>query len=208
MTNAAGNTFIWNQNNAAQGEMPALPQLSNPHEVAERLFAELGLDRYLEKRAAKQTSLIETLNTFADETAEEVPAAASEQAPAQDTASAKDAIGTVYVATEADLDATSGEDGYFIEVPFMTDETYEQEGTWLADKADMPIADMPMQGEADASWLGVDPSAPREWTAQDLMMLIYHDRSHVSDAAAQLADLPEYDAYGEADADEDYADAA
>jgi hypothetical protein len=192
MTTAAEFSLNWTETRMGASADRPLPRFVSPQEVAERLFDELGLHLLLEEALAECDPLVREVAGFsqgpahADADAGEGPSQAdvlTDDAPietgnamalatgAPDPAAAGLALETAALAAE--------DEGYFVEVPFMTDERYEREGAWMSDRADA----------ADDSWLGVDPSQPREWTPDDLMMLIYRDRARVSEAAARLAGI-------------------
>jgi hypothetical protein len=198
------------------------PALKCPHEAAAELFAELGLARFLMQAPDAGEALMLDLQRFAaveepaDRAAGPQPANGFEEATQEEAApglpavafpapKARSVIASPSASSAASLAAASAEATAIALSPGLPPGASPE--ARIADEA-IPCASVGADtassaqdgGNETGPWLGFDMSQPAEWTAHDLMMLMYRDRA----ASARQKDMrPKTDG----DAGEDHADA-
>jgi hypothetical protein len=217
MAMAASGVFQWSANGAgaafARPTQAAFspPVLSSPRDVARALFAELGLEGFISPAEAPRERLMRDIGIFAagsmpaNPAAGDVKPAAAPRAASGLFAPAPRAAAQYLaapVAVSQVTDQTVPEPGPVMNIGPIMNITNEVPGPA---SAVTPDADAPLYREKDAmadepGWLGLDMSQPREWSADDLAMLMFRDRTAAADSLMQRAAQVEADSEADLEA--------
>jgi hypothetical protein len=188
MMMAASGIFQWSGRErgaatASQDEKALVATaLMPPQLVAEALFAELGLDRFLSPAATPGERLMGDILLFA-----------AGVIPGDAEPSAGGLLAEEAVADSALLASPAAEEGSGLMNPPQPDERDQGDAGPMADASEGAPADIAgtsveLAAHAKQGWLVVDMSEPREWSADDLAMLIYRDCADVAESLARRAD--------------------
>jgi hypothetical protein len=195
MAMAANGVFQEWQDRGGKASEWASPALKSPQDAVAELFLELGLDRFL--APAPDASEIRVQDVLRFVAAENIPDMAT---PVADPEPVNSAVGPVAperigaaprpeIRVDAEMppaeastaaepaDASSLNMG---EVPAVEGtKPGEPAGPEAPSHEDngLPLLAAPSIGDESRPWLGIDMTEPREWTADDLMMLMYRDRA-------------------------------
>jgi hypothetical protein len=198
MAMAANGIFQWDADGASApssskartGFSPAA--LSSPRDVAGALFDELGLSRFLAPAATAGERLIRDIEHFAARRTPENPAT-----PAAKPIAAPRAVSGLFApaprpaaqAIPASVACAPAAPLLHVADPVAP----ERGGAGVVDAIARPDADAG-SGADDAAtgegsgWLGLDMSQPREWSAEDLAMLMFRDRAAAADSLSLRAE--------------------
>jgi hypothetical protein len=211
MAMAANGVFQWGANGAGASFSPPAqavfspPVLPAPRDVARALFAELGLDCFICAPVTPHERLIRDIEIFAAGAMVSNPAAggvkpAQAQAPAQARAQAttpRAAPGLFASAPRVPAQAGPAREA----MPQPADDVSPGQGDVmgmakgvsglagfaLTEAEAAPAMDKAEMAEAQG-WLGLDMSQPREWSADDLAMLMFCDRAAAADSLTRRAE--------------------
>jgi hypothetical protein len=170
----------------AESEFPAA-SLMPSQLVAEALFAELGLDRFLVPAATPGERLMGDILLFAagvisgDADASAAPETAIAEALSEEA---------VAECTIPPLPAAEDQAGPAANMqPAVEDEGDRSAmGPTLAgESAEIAEASGEMPAAGEPGWLALDMSEPREWSAVDIAMLIYRDSAEAAGSLASRA---------------------
>lgn len=171
----------------------ATPRFSSPQDAAEALFAELGLARFLAPATTSGSRLMGDIERFASRrTPENAPTTVARPVAVPRAASGLFAPSPRPAAQAIPTSPVSAP----VAAPAQVADRASPEPAGVAGIADAlagPEADAApgVENAATANgtgWLGLDLSQPREWTSDDLAMLMFRDRTAAADALSLRAE--------------------
>jgi hypothetical protein len=173
------------------------PALSSPHDVAAALFAELGLSRFLAPATTPGERLMRDIALFAARRTPGDTAATGAKPGAAPRATSGLFANAPRPAAQANT--TSVASAPAATPVHVADHVSLERGAAVADAIARPDATVKPDADAGsgaddaatgngAGWLGLDMWQPREWSADDLAMLMFRDRAAAADALTLRAE--------------------